>query len=148
MARYEVKVLPWAVTDVRETYLYLLERDDRLAENFERRVRDAILSLGETAHRYQVRADGIRRCPLKRFPHGRTGVTDERRGAGSPRIFSREASTARALPLELDPSHLCSPIRLSSRVSLTRFPNAEPGRPCCQGRGYRPRVRPIRWTVR
>jgi hypothetical protein len=29
MARYEVKVLPWAVTDVREAYLYLLERDER-----------------------------------------------------------------------------------------------------------------------
>jgi plasmid stabilization system protein ParE len=71
MARYEVKVLPWAVTDVRETYLYLLERDDRLAEDFERRVREAILSLADNAHHYQPRADGIRRCPLTRFPQCR-----------------------------------------------------------------------------
>ncbi len=70
MARYDVKVLPWAVADVRETYLYLLERDYRLAEDFELRVREAILSLGETAQHYQVRDGGFRRCPLKRFPHG------------------------------------------------------------------------------
>ena len=69
MARYEVKVLPWAVTDARETYLYLLERDERLAEDFEQRVRDAILSLRDNAEHYQVKADGLRRCPLKRFPH-------------------------------------------------------------------------------
>jgi|SRR5690606_6624319 len=70
MARYEVKVLPDAVTDVRETYLYLLERDERLAEDFERCARKAILSLADNAHHYQVRRDGFRRCPLERFPHG------------------------------------------------------------------------------
>ena len=70
MARYAVKVLPWAVTDVRENYLYLLAVDEHLAEEFERCVREALVSLSETAHRYQERRDGVRRCPLKRFPHG------------------------------------------------------------------------------
>jgi len=33
-------------------------------------VRDATFSLAETAHHYQVRVDGLRRCSLERFPHG------------------------------------------------------------------------------
>jgi hypothetical protein len=32
VARYELEVLPWAIDDARETYLYLLERDERLAD--------------------------------------------------------------------------------------------------------------------
>lgn len=36
MARFEIEVLPWAIDDVREAYLYLLERDERLADEFQR----------------------------------------------------------------------------------------------------------------
>lgn len=53
MARYEVRILPGAVADVRETYLYLWERDEQLAEEFERRVRDAMVSSSERALHYQ-----------------------------------------------------------------------------------------------
>ena len=70
MARYEVKVLPWAVTDVHETYVYLLARNERTAEAFQLEVRTALLDLKETAHQYQVIKERIRRCPLDRFPHG------------------------------------------------------------------------------
>jgi plasmid stabilization system protein ParE len=70
MSRYEVKVLPWAVTDVYNDYLYLLDRSERTAESFQREVRKALLSLKETAHQYQVVKDGIRRCPVEHFPHG------------------------------------------------------------------------------
>jgi hypothetical protein len=38
VGRYEIEVLPWAINDARETYLYLLERDERLADEFQRRV--------------------------------------------------------------------------------------------------------------
>ena len=70
MARFEIEVLPWAIDDVREAYLYLLERDERLAEEFQRRVREALRALAETAHHYQAREDSIRRCPRKTLPHG------------------------------------------------------------------------------
>jgi plasmid stabilization system protein ParE len=70
VARYEIEVLPWAIDDTRETYLYLLERDERLADEFQRRVTEALRALAETAHHYQAREDAIRRCPLKKFPHG------------------------------------------------------------------------------
>lgn len=69
MTRYAIDVLPWAIDDVRETHLYLLERDERLADEFQRRVTEALLALAETAHHYQAREDSIRRCPLKKFPH-------------------------------------------------------------------------------
>ncbi len=70
MARYEVEVLPWAIADVRETYLYLVERDERLADEFQHRVTEALRALAETGHHYQERESSIRRCPLKKFPHG------------------------------------------------------------------------------
>lgn len=70
MARYEVEVLPWAVADARETYLYLLERDPQVAAEFPRRVAEALRALAETAHHYKARDSSIRRCPLKTFPHG------------------------------------------------------------------------------
>jgi len=35
---FEIEVLPWAINDAREAYLYLLERDERLADEFQRRV--------------------------------------------------------------------------------------------------------------
>jgi hypothetical protein len=69
VARYEIEVLPWAIDDAREAYLHL-ERDERLADEFQRRVTEALRSLAETAHHYQAREDSIRRCPLKKFPHG------------------------------------------------------------------------------
>jgi plasmid stabilization system protein ParE len=70
VARYDIEVLPWAIDDARETYLYLLERNERLADEFQHRVAEALRALAETAHHYQVREDSIRRCPLKKFPHG------------------------------------------------------------------------------
>lgn len=70
MARYKIELLPWAIDDARETYLYLLERDERLANEFERRVTDALRELAETAHHYQAHENSIRRFPLKKFPHG------------------------------------------------------------------------------
>jgi hypothetical protein len=33
-------------------------------------VTEALRALSETAHHYQAREDSIRRCPLKKFPHG------------------------------------------------------------------------------
>ena len=47
MARDEIEALPWAIDDVRETHLYLLERDERLADEFRRRVAEALLALAE-----------------------------------------------------------------------------------------------------
>lgn len=70
MSRYEVKVQPWAVTDVHETYVYLLRRSERVAEEFQEEVREALLGLRETAHENQIIKDGIRRCPLDKHPHG------------------------------------------------------------------------------
>jgi plasmid stabilization system protein ParE len=70
VVRFEVEVLPWAIDDAREACLYLLERDERFADEVQRRVTDALRALAETAHHYQAREDGIRRCPLKKFPHG------------------------------------------------------------------------------
>jgi plasmid stabilization system protein ParE len=70
VARYEVEVLPWAVADAREAYLYLLERDPQVAVEFQRRVTEALRALAETAQQYQAREGSIRRCPLKTFPHG------------------------------------------------------------------------------
>ena len=70
MARYEIEVLPWAIDDVREAYLYLLERDERLADEFQRRVSEALRALAETAHHYQAREDSIRRWPLKKWRPG------------------------------------------------------------------------------
>jgi hypothetical protein len=67
---FEIDVLPWAIDDARETYLYLLERDERLADEFQRRVTEALRALAERAHHYQPGDDSIRRCPLKKFPHG------------------------------------------------------------------------------
>lgn len=70
MARYQIEILPWAIDDARETYLYLLERDERLADEFHRRVTEALGALAGTAHHYQAHENSIRRCPLKKFPHG------------------------------------------------------------------------------
>jgi toxin ParE1/3/4 len=70
VARYEIEVLPWAIDDAREAHGYLLERDERLADEFQRRVTDALRALSETAHQYPLREDSIRRYPLKKFPHG------------------------------------------------------------------------------
>ena len=70
MARFGIEVLPWGIDDVREAYLYLLERDERLADEFQRQVSEALRALAETAHHHQAREDSIRRCPLKKFPHG------------------------------------------------------------------------------
>lgn len=65
-----MKVQPWAVTDVHETYVYLLKRSERLAEEFKEEVREALLGLRESAHENQIIKDGIRRCPLDKHPHG------------------------------------------------------------------------------
>lgn len=46
---------------MREAYLYLLERDERLADEFQRQVSEALRALAETAHHYQAREDFIRR---------------------------------------------------------------------------------------
>lgn len=70
MFRYEVYVQPWAVTDVHETYLYLLKRSARVAEEFKQEVHEALLGLRETAHENQVIRDSIRRCSLDKHPHG------------------------------------------------------------------------------
>lgn len=70
MSRYEVRVQPWAVTDVHETYVYLLRRSERIAEEFQLEVREALLGLRETAHENQIIKDSIRRCPLNKHPHG------------------------------------------------------------------------------
>jgi hypothetical protein len=46
VARYEIEVLPWAIDDAREAYLYLIERDERLADEFQRRVSELGLGAG------------------------------------------------------------------------------------------------------
>jgi hypothetical protein len=73
MARFEVKVLPWAVTDVNNQYVYFIEQGDlRAAEDFEKRVRQGLKELEETALQYQIISEPMRRCPLEQFQHGIT----------------------------------------------------------------------------
>jgi plasmid stabilization system protein ParE len=68
VARYEIEVLPWAIDDAREAYLYLLERDERLADEFQRRVTEALRALVETAHHYQAREDREPTYEMRRMP--------------------------------------------------------------------------------
>lgn len=71
MARFEVKVLPWAVTDVNNQYVYFIELGElRAAEDFEKRVREGLKELEETALQYQIISEPLRRCPLEQFQHG------------------------------------------------------------------------------
>lgn len=69
MTRFSIVVLPEAESDIREAYLWYLERSPVAADAFRTEVFDAIDGLVETAGDWPRDDDGIHRYHLKRFPH-------------------------------------------------------------------------------
>jgi plasmid stabilization system protein ParE len=58
---------PAAREEARQTFLYYARIDERLAEDFEARVKDALRAIVENPEAYQVRQHDVRRCNLARF---------------------------------------------------------------------------------
>jgi len=65
---------------------------------------EALRALAETAHHYQAREDSVRRCPLKKFPHGIVYDADvDERGERPPCLHLRRyPSRGRATALASD----------------------------------------------
>jgi plasmid stabilization system protein ParE len=67
--RYRVELVPAAEAEAREAYKYLLERDPRAAEEFERRFVEALEVLSESAHSWDAARGELRRYLMEPFTY-------------------------------------------------------------------------------
>ncbi len=69
MPRYRVELRPAARDEARAAYSYLRGEDPNAAEDFKRRLDEAIIDLEQTAHVWRIVRGESRRYLLKQFPY-------------------------------------------------------------------------------
>ncbi len=69
MSRYRVVFRPDARTEAREAYLYLRAENPQAAEDFQRRLDEAVAELAESAHTWRVVRGESRRYLMTQFPY-------------------------------------------------------------------------------
>ena len=69
MSPYRVVLRPDARTEAREAYLYLRAENPQAAEEFQRRLDEAIAELTDSAHTWPVVRGESRQYRMKQFPY-------------------------------------------------------------------------------
>ena len=68
MPRYRVEILPEALDEAHDAFSYSRDGNQQAAEGFQRRLDEAIVELGESAHTWRFYVDDFRMYLLKQYP--------------------------------------------------------------------------------
>jgi len=68
VSRFSIVLLPEAEAEVREAFLWYLERSTVAASEFRTEALEAIDGLAKSAHTWPIDEDGVRHLVLRRFP--------------------------------------------------------------------------------